>query len=332
MSHPLVSVITPTYNHERFVGDCIESVLAQSYPNWEMIIVDDGSTDGTPGVIATYSDPRIRYFHQENKGIWRLHETYNFALNQARGSLIAVLEGDDSWLPVRLERQVPFFRDTGVVLVFGRNYTMNEDGQELGLYQIPLPRLAPQLLNRPTGTALQAMLSEHYIVACTVLMDRGALERIGGFQQPSNLPAVDYATCLNMALQGEFRFIDEPLGYWRRHRGQSTALLSVQQATGAAKYALEFLKHLDPEIKDRARWTESRLVKGFDHKVANAHFQAGRYSLLAGERAAARRHFLATIQRGSVRARLKAAVGCMASFTGFSLEPLARITGRTTFE
>src|SRR5437667_7605704 len=94
---PLVSVITPAYNHRRFIGPCIESLLGQTYTNWEQIIIDDGSTDDTAEVVRSYSDPRIRYFHQENQGIDALAQTYNRALNLSRGELIAVLEGDDLW-------------------------------------------------------------------------------------------------------------------------------------------------------------------------------------------------------------------------------------------
>ena len=72
MKKPLVSIITPTYNHEKFIGQCIESVLSQTFSTWEQIIIDDGSTDGTLETIARYKDKRIRYIWQENMGIWRL--------------------------------------------------------------------------------------------------------------------------------------------------------------------------------------------------------------------------------------------------------------------
>ena len=85
MENILVSIITPTYNHEKFIGKCIESVLAQSYPHWEQIIVDDGSNDGTEEIVASYNDERIKYIKQENKGIWRLKETYNKALKNSNG-------------------------------------------------------------------------------------------------------------------------------------------------------------------------------------------------------------------------------------------------------
>jgi len=71
-ARPLVSIITPTYNHQEFIAECIDSVLAQTYFEWEQIIIDDGSTDGTPRIISRYVDKRIKYIRQENQGIWWL--------------------------------------------------------------------------------------------------------------------------------------------------------------------------------------------------------------------------------------------------------------------
>src|SRR5205807_2129138 len=82
---PLVSVITLTYNQEAFLPECIESVLAQTMPSWEQVIIDDESPDGTPRVLAGYSDPRIRVIRQEHQGVERLPQTYQKALSMCRG-------------------------------------------------------------------------------------------------------------------------------------------------------------------------------------------------------------------------------------------------------
>ena len=105
---PLVSVITPTYNHEKFIASCIQSVIAQSFSAWEMVIINDGSTDGTAEIIGEFArqDERIRVFNRANVGIDRLSETYNFGLEQCRGRFIAILEGDDLWEPEKLHLQV----------------------------------------------------------------------------------------------------------------------------------------------------------------------------------------------------------------------------------
>src|SRR6267143_992770 len=126
---PLVSVITPTYNHESYIGPCIESLLRQTYPHWEQIIVDDGSTDATPKVVKRYLDPRIRYHRQTNQGAYALARTYNQALDIAKGSLIAILEGDDLWPPMKLATLVPTFDDPRVVLAYGQNADVSASGQ-----------------------------------------------------------------------------------------------------------------------------------------------------------------------------------------------------------
>src|SRR5437588_1128654 len=126
---PLVSIITPTYNHDKFIAQCIDSVLAQSYPNWEQIVIDDGSTDNTARIVAQYQDSRIHYYHQENVGIERLARTYNRALSLCGGTLIAILEGDDFWPSTKLAQMVPAFVDEGVVLAYGEMRETDVEGR-----------------------------------------------------------------------------------------------------------------------------------------------------------------------------------------------------------
>ncbi len=110
-----VSVIIPCYNQGRFLAEAVDSVLNQTYPSVEIIVVDDGSTDDTPEVAARYGD-RIRYIRKDNAG---LSAARNTAIEHSRGELIALLDSDDRWLPQKLEKQVPYFdRDSAVALCF----------------------------------------------------------------------------------------------------------------------------------------------------------------------------------------------------------------------
>src|SRR3954454_9024597 len=118
---PLVSIIMPTFRHEEFIDASVRSVLAQSYGSWELIVVDDASPDRTAKIVEGYMarDSRIRLIrHEANYGVARLSETYNEALELSRGELIAVLEGDDEWLPEKLSLQVPAFAEASVVLCY----------------------------------------------------------------------------------------------------------------------------------------------------------------------------------------------------------------------
>ena len=189
-THPLVSIITPTYNHEKFIGQCIESVLAQTYPNWEQIIIDDSSTDRTAEVISRYRDRRIKYIRQDNVGIWRLSETYNKAPQCSQGDLIAVLEGDDFWLPWKLERQVPAFNKKEVVLSWGKGVMTNNQGKTI---LIRLKNLK-WFRNRSREEVIRRLLFRSLIPASTVMCRKVALLPIEGFKQPEHVPYVDYPT------------------------------------------------------------------------------------------------------------------------------------------
>ena len=115
MNHPLVSVVMPVYNRERYVGAAIESILAQSFTNLELVIVDDGSTDGSVAVIRGYHDPRIRFFQlPQNQGVSKARNVGNL---EARGEFIAVMDSDDIALPERIEQQLAFMQghqDVGI--------------------------------------------------------------------------------------------------------------------------------------------------------------------------------------------------------------------------
>ena len=105
---PLISVVIPAYNHEKFIGPAIESVLSQSVDDFELIIIDDGSTDNTATVIKSYKDPRLHYFHQENQDAYN---TINRGLGKARGRYISILNSDDMYRPERFTRILNFIEE-----------------------------------------------------------------------------------------------------------------------------------------------------------------------------------------------------------------------------
>jgi len=221
-----VAVITPTHNHERYISACIESVLAQTYAAWEMVIVDDASTDGTTSVAERYRDPRIRLIrHPEVRGLLRLGEAYQEALDSTTAPLVAVLEGDDMWPEDKLARQVPQFADPEVVLAYGGAELCDAEGCAYATYHREPAGAAA--LNRPVGSILPHLVEQNFIVACTVMVRREALTRIGGFIQPQGIPYVDHPTWLSLALEGPFASDHATLGRWRRHPEQFTTSQAV---------------------------------------------------------------------------------------------------------
>ncbi|MHB0868226.1 MAG: glycosyltransferase family 2 protein [Chloroflexota bacterium] len=245
--------MTPTYSHERFIAQCIESVLAQTYRNWEMIVVDDGSTDGTWDIVLGYGarDPRIRPFRQQNRGIWKLAETYNFALRESRGELLAILEGDDAWPHEKLAVQVPLHRSTACAISFGQASFVDPEGRAiLGSCQ-PGASLAE---SRPRDLFVSLVRGEFFIPPVTVILSRADLLAAGGFKQPSYLPVTDYPTWVSMGAGGAMMaFIPQVLGYWRQSAGQATWLLARDIARGIFRFTLELVDSAQLDLGGVAR-------------------------------------------------------------------------------
>lgn len=134
MESTLVSIITPTYNCGEYIAKTIESVIAQTFTNWEMIIVDDCSTDDTCRIVLDYfsKDSRIKYFCLEtNSGAAVARNT---ALQMANGRWIAFLDSDDLWEPTKLERQIAFMKDNDYAFSYHDYIEIDEYGNELGIY------------------------------------------------------------------------------------------------------------------------------------------------------------------------------------------------------
>ncbi len=327
-SHPLVSIITPTYNHEGFIEQCIESVLAQTYPHWEQIIIDDGSTDKTGELAGQYDDKRIKYIRQDNVGIWGLSETYNRALQLSQGELIGVLEGDDFWPPGKLEKQVPAFDSENIILSWGKALTVNTGGKTLSIG----PKGFKCLENANHRGMLRSLLIEDFIPACTAMCRKSALLSIGGFQRSEHTPTVDYPTWLELSLLGEFSVVDEVLGYWRCHEQQVSSTMVIEIA-GASKHSIDFFKRMPQELARSVGLTLDELVANHQRQVAIATFHTGRIALISGNWDKAKEEFRRVLSTESPSStRLRAQVGLVCAYCKLDLEWIAKIMRRPRFK
>ena len=128
----LVSIIMPSFNTGRFIGESIQSVLNQTYTKWELLIVDDCSIDHTEKVVFSFKDDRIRYFrNEENMGAALAR---NRAMREARGEWIAFLDSDDLWMPEKLEKQIAFMNQNGYVFSYHDYEKIDEDSMPLNVY------------------------------------------------------------------------------------------------------------------------------------------------------------------------------------------------------
>jgi len=318
VNSPLVSIITPTYNHEKFIAECIESVLAQTYPHWEQIIIDDGSTDGTGEIAASYGDERIDYIRQNNQGIWRLGEIYNHALRRSHGEFIAILEGDDYWPPYKLERQMAAHEGHEAILSWGQARIIDSQGAELAV----LPEDMQRFMGLSKEQVLGELLFKNPMTSCTIICRKSALQSIGGFKQPDKIPYVDGPTWLELSLRGEFLPMDEVLGCYRRHERQVSSSMKTSMIK-AGRYSIDFFHRLPAEVKACVAEKTDGLEERLRRKEIEYHYYLGRAYLKEGKRSEAKESFLVAIRKGDSALRAKAILGLICSLCRTDLERLA---------
>ena len=328
MKDPLVSIITPTFNHARFIEHCVRSVLRQTYRRWEMIVVDDASSDGTLRSVRDLAarNPRVEVVaHARRHGIEGLADSYNEALGASRGELIAVLEGDDWWAPHRLARQVPLLsEDPSLVLAYGDCWEMSETGRPIGYVTTPVSH---DSLRSSSAEAITFFSTLDSVPANTVLIRRDALEGVGGFRS-GGLPLVDYPTWLTLSLQGDFVRVDRPISYWRRHAG-SVSWRNLEPITsGCHEFFLRFVERKQTAIRQQGLDPET-LVRAADEarvrKLASLPYFDAKCELFCGDRSRALRKFFRLVRdpRSSLRHRLAGVVGLGAGLSSRTLFSLA---------
>ena len=233
---PLVSIIVPTFNHEKYIKECLESILFQTYSNWEALIIDDGSSDKT-GLICkkiAECDTRIKYHYQKNKGITNLYKNYNFCLKKSKGKLIAILEGDDKWPKNKLKLQVPLFENKKIIFTYGDGITFSKNKKSIYLEAFPKNTNPKITSNKPIGSIIESFFfnkKAFKMPTCTTMFRKEILVQCGGFYQPEGCSWLDRSTFLLMACYGEFKYIRKNLGFWRRHPLQVTQNLKSTKTT-----------------------------------------------------------------------------------------------------
>ena len=305
---PLVSIITPTYNHEKFIRKCIESVLNQSYDNWEQIIIDDGSSDKTSQIVTQYNDKRIKYIKQSNLGIFNLDKTYNKALKQSKGELIAILEGDDFWPCHKLKKQIISFRDSEVVLSYGKAAVTDINGEILKF--IPESSNIKFSRNISQLEMLKNLLFSNFIPACTVMCRKDSLLSIGGFTKPKYSPTVDYPTWLNLCLKGRYFYCNDTLGYWRTHENQTTNQ-NLLEIIKAQKYTIEFFQRLPVEIKSSIDISTDELKINHQYQLASTFAYIGLNNLNSENWNQSKKNFNSAFKKGPLKLKLKSLLGIL---------------------
>ena len=223
----LVSIVMPSYNTEKYIVDSIDSVLKQTYTNWELIIVDDCSTDNTEKVVASYNDERIKFIKKEvNSGAG---ESRNIALREAKGKWIAFLDSDDTWLPEKLEKQIEFMLENDYKFTF-TDYRIRYNGEWL-----PYVYTGPRVVNE------RKMKNYCYFSTITVMYDR---EYIGLIQIENVKKNNDYAMWLKIIKKANCHRLPLCLSNYIKHDGS----ISSGSKLGLIKY--HYIMWRDAEKKN----------------------------------------------------------------------------------
>ena len=228
---PAVSVVVPLFDTERYIAEAMASVLAQTFPDFELIVVDDGSRDGGPAIARGFADPRVTVVTQANRG---LAGARNRGISLARGRYVALLDADDRWAPAKLARHVAALdADPGIALSFSASRMIDEAGRALGPVQRPSRRglgAADIFCRNPVGNGSAPVLRRSALDA--IAFADPVLGRTCWFDE-SFRQSEDIECWMRLALAGAGRFagIDEPLTDYRITSGGLSANVLAQLAT-----------------------------------------------------------------------------------------------------
>lgn len=212
----LVSIIMPSYNTASYIKQTIQSVLDQTYTNWELIIVDDCSTDNTNEVVDTIKDCRIHYFKNEKNSGAAISR--NKALREAKGQWIAYLDSDDLWMPEKLEKQIKFMEENGYVFSYTNYEEIDVDGYKTGVK-----------VTGPKKITKTGMFNYCWPGCLTVMYDAN---KIGLIQIEDIKKNNDYAMWLKVCRKADCYLLDEILGQYRKGRVGSVSTHSIRTMIG----------------------------------------------------------------------------------------------------
>jgi len=226
---PLITVVVPAYNRAATICDCVRSSQGQTYPHWELIVVDDGSRDGTPEIVARLAqeDSRIRLIQQPRNG--GAQAARNAGIRSANGEWVAFLDSDDQYLPDSLERRLSLAMVEGVSVVHSECYIIEPGGMKK-VYLVP----------PVTGDAYSTLLSHEGPLYQGLLVRKGALERIG-YLDESITAFQEWDTSLRLAKYYRFAFEKAPTFVYDCRFDDA---MSKDLLRGGRGYEQVFLKHI----------------------------------------------------------------------------------------
>lgn len=232
---PKVSVNICCYNSEKFIKETLQSILDQTFNDFEVIVIDDGSKDKTRQIIKSFSDSRIKYFYQDNQG---LSISRNKAIELSKGKYIALIDHDDCWIPDKLELQVQLLeKNAKIGLVYSDSYIVDE---KLNIKNRFFIDFLPY-----RGNIIKPLLHLNIIPCLTAVFRRELVDMIGDFD-PALAITEDYDFFIRIAFVADIDYIDKPLARCRIHSDNTTG----KNLEKLYKETISILRAYDNKTKD----------------------------------------------------------------------------------
>lgn len=270
MSAPKVSIIIPTHNRAHLIGQTLESVRRQTFTDYEIVIVDDGSTDNTADVVRELA-PQARYIRQENEGIPRV---LNRCILETRGEYVSFLGSDDALAPRAVEKEAALLdANPGVGIVHGAAWLMDEDGR---LTHLLKPPFSAGSYVRNGREEIAGLLMSNHIVATTVMVRRRCFEEAGLFDLRFGLYE-DWNMWTRILKHWDIGYIDEPLAFYRVHQGEAGSIFRKADPREIARFRRMQIDEVlgDPEIAPLHRPLRLRAYARHHRVVAQQAFDQG---------------------------------------------------------
>jgi len=212
---PLVSIIINCFNGEKYLKDCLTSVLNQSYSNWEVIFWDNQSSDDSKKIFYEFKDKRFKYYISSRHT--PLYEARNDAIKKSKGEIIAFLDTDDWWEKNKLEKQMPLFENKKIGMVYSNCYLFFEKKNKKKIY-------VKNFLK--SGNITEHLFKNYEVGIVTVLLKRQAYDSVFGFNNKYNIIG-DFDLIMRLSTKCEFDCIQEPLACYRIHNENFTFINNV---------------------------------------------------------------------------------------------------------
>jgi len=290
---PLISIVIPSYNQAKYIAYNLDSILAQTYTNFEVIFIDDGSKDNTAEILKNYTekDSRIKYFYQNNseRAVARSH-----GISKAAGKYVCLVDSDDTWLPHKLETQL----------------AVMENDPEIILCYAPVNRIDPE--NKPlknatrqqegySGLIYKHLLMRNFIPSVTPMIRASVLKNIGE-QVTDFIPYEDWDFWLRLSRCGKFHHIKEALGNYRLHPQQSVKNVKAPRIEEVTIKVLDANTQENAEIGDWQLSLDERSFKATVQEAYSlAYLRIAYWYLVAGDSKTAQEKLKVSLNKNTLR-------------------------------